>query len=144
MTNTCWKIPSLAFALGLVATSVLAQGGQGGRFADIDANGDGLVSRAEATSNAESVFNAMDADTNGKLTKDEYMSVRMGQQNGANTAMQAQRQAEKEARFAPMDTNGDGQVSLEEFVAGAANRFKAADANGDGMLTRPEWRNARF
>ena len=144
MKTACLRIPPFIFALGLVATGAFAQGGQGGRFADIDANGDGVISRSEMTSNAESVFYAMDADGSGKLTKDEYMSVRMGQQTGANTAMQTKRQAEKAARFAPMDKDGDALVSLDEFVAGAAARFDAADANGDGRLIRPEWRNARF
>lgn len=44
----------------------------------------------------------------------------------------------------PMDTNGDGAVSLEEFQAAraqvAAERFAKLDVDGDGLLTPEELR----
>jgi hypothetical protein len=47
-------------------------------------------------------------------------------------------------RFEAMDTNKDGQVSKDEFLAAEHHRdnpeqmFKAWDANGDGHLTKDE------
>lgn len=48
------------------------------------------------------------------------------------------------ASFKAFDTNGDGMVSLEEFVAqrGNENAFRAADANGDNNLSREEFAKA--
>lgn len=139
-------VAALALAMTLTSSLALAQQGRGqmGRFADMDADGDGQLSRQELLDSAESVFYAMDADSNEKLTLEEYMSLRMGQQQGNNGAMQAARQAEKEARFQPMDADGDGLVSLKEFTDAAAARFDAADSDGNGRLMRPEWGNGGF
>jgi len=49
-------------------------------------------------------------------------------------------------RWAALDTDGDGAVSLAEAEAGApgfAKNFSRFDADGDGRVTRDEMRNAR-
>ena len=40
--------------------------------------------------------------------------------------------------FKVWDSNGDGQVSLEEFPAAKASMFKRVDTNGDGFISRQE------
>jgi Ca2+-binding EF-hand superfamily protein len=45
-------------------------------------------------------------------------------------------------RFAMLDANGDGVVTLQEMEAGALARFAKADANKDGKLTAEERRAA--
>jgi len=46
----------------------------------------------------------------------------------------AQRQLEK------LDTSGDGQVDLNEYLAHAQERFASTDANSDGYITPEEMR----
>jgi hypothetical protein len=63
-----------------------AAGGQGLSWADLDADGNGNLSRQEAQRHAglSNVFAEADADANGELTADEYRSyVRQRQSNPA-------------------------------------------------------------
>ncbi|MEO6218023.1 MAG: calcium-binding protein [Sphingomonas sp.] len=46
-------------------------------------------------------------------------------------------------RIRVLDTDGDGEVSREEFVKGGLARFDRIDANHDGVLTNGERRAAR-
>ena len=103
-----------------------------GQFAAIDADQDGTVSAEEAASHADAVFSAMDKDDDGTLTLDEFMAVRMGMPpgGGMNEMMEGRMQAMKEQRFAPMDANGDGAVSKEEFLTAARTHFEAAGQGG--------------
>ena len=60
------------------------------------------------------------------------------------TALRAQTQAQvrqEEMRFRAMDTNGDGQVSRQEWRGSAAS-FRVHDWNGDGVLSGAEIRAA--
>ncbi len=158
------KITTVALAaatLALAAGPTMAQGGGMGmgmgmgmgnpdapwraRFAAIDTDKSGAIDMAEMRSNAALVFAAMDANGDGKLTRDEYMAVRLGAQRGYNTSRQAAMQERKAARFAPMDTNRDGTVSEAEFVAHHADvLFAAMDRNGDGRITPTEFRRHRW
>jgi len=47
-------------------------------------------------------------------------------------------QAQDRPDFATLDTNGDGQISMEELAAQGAARFAAADTNSDGALSEDE------
>ena len=113
------------------------------RFQAIDENSDKVITAAEAMTNVENVFAAIDQDQSGTITMEEYMAVRLGpQQNheeGRQGGRQAEQKAAKAARYAPMDTDGDGLVSKAEFTAAAKTRFAAADANADGSVTPEEF-----
>ncbi len=58
---------------------------------------------------------------------------------------------DKQAKFAEMDTNGDGAVSLDELTANATakiqdriqKRFDKMDANGDGQITEDELKSGK-
>lgn len=115
-----------------------------GRFPIIDADENGVVSAEEAASAAEEVFAAMDADDNAELTMEEYMTVRMGPQDGWNKARQAAREEAKTARFGEMDSDKNKSVSQAEFIAGAKARFEAADGDKDGKVTPWEWRSQQW
>jgi Ca2+-binding EF-hand superfamily protein len=114
----------------------------GARTALIDTNQDGFISADESAAWHESVFAAFDADDDEVVTREEYLAGRMGPGYGAgpHAAQMAQR---KEARFKEMDKDGDGKLTLDEFLAYAAARYKAADKDGDGKVTVWEFRAAR-
>lgn len=115
--------------------------GAAAMMANVDANGDGKVQGAEFMAWHDGVFDAMDADGNGALDKDEYMAVQMGP--GAGQAMQGpmreQMQAAKAAAFDAADTDGDGVLNRTQFTDMAADAFTGADADGDGALTAGEF-----
>ncbi len=79
------------------------------------------------------------------LTMTTVMTV--GTATVSSPAEGAKKQGAKD-RFAQLDTNADGVLSQDEFVAGhdaaqaeqATKRFKKADTDGDGVLSREEFR----
>jgi EF-hand domain pair len=69
-------------------------------------------------------FAKMDANSDGTVTKEEFMA-----------SPKAQKDPEKAAKkFGKMDTDANGSLSLDEFKAGAAKSGKNADkpAKDDG------------
>ncbi len=58
---------------------------------------------------------------------------------------------DKQAKFAEMDANGDGAVSLDELTAHTTakiqdriqKRFDKMDANGDGQITEDELKSGK-
>jgi Ca2+-binding EF-hand superfamily protein len=136
----------LAFTVAFsTALPALAQQGQGAmmreRFDSIDENGDGAIAVKEAAAWHDIVFVTMDADDNGALTFEEYMEVRMGAGAGKNPERQQARQEQKAARFPEMDANGDGTLSRQEFMAGGESHLMAADSDGDGQVSFEEFRD---
>lgn len=45
---------------------------------------------------------------------------------------------EKGDHWKKIDTNGDGVISHDEFMANSETRFKEMDTNGDGKLSKEE------
>lgn len=117
-------IPGLAQAV--------PQAGQGPR--NIDANGDGIITKAEAESGGArrlvENFAEMDTDGNGELTRDERRAYRMERKQAGRSRAQA------------ADTDDNGALSLNEAKAAdmprLVERFARIDKNGDGEVTRNE------
>jgi len=94
-------------------------------FAKLDANGDGVVTQAEYTAAAKSRFAAIDTQGTGKLTAAQIAASPVAQQRDLKFAQMLVKK---------LDTNGDGVVSLDEYVAGAKARFSRLDKSGDGYI----------
>ncbi|WOI54055.1 hypothetical protein [Parvularcula sp. LCG005] len=123
-------------ALGLCATALAAMPGPGPRPME------GPKTRAEVVDRVSAHFDAMDANDDGYLTKDE---MRKGRQE-----MRRQKGAERGGDRPPrdrgmtrLDADESGTVSREEAMAPAAQRFAAMDTNNDGQLSADEMKAGR-
>lgn len=119
------------------------------RFAEMDQNGDGIITRTEWRGTARS-FNENDWNDDGRLSGDE---VRVGatpppmrfaqmDQNGDGMITRAEWRGTAQA-FDRNDWNNDGRLSGDEVRFGAtppAILYAEMDQNGDGVITRAEWR----
>jgi Ca2+-binding EF-hand superfamily protein len=102
------------------------------RFAAIDTNKDGKLSRDEISDNhVRTIYKARDTKGAGKMTQAEWDAP--GAEGDA-------------AAFQARDANGDGVVTLNEAIVygrkhGVANEvMKNADTNKDGTIDRAEAR----
>lgn len=109
---------------------------------DFDQNGD--ISAEEAASHAEAMFALMDADTDGALVADEFGAGRMGMMSPWAPGMAQGMQERHAARFAAKDGDGDGKVTMAEFLAAEKAQYEAADGDGDGKVTPWELRAAMW
>ena len=99
------------------------QGRGAGMMMRADTNGDGNISRAEFTAQAEARFARMDKNGDGFITADE-MSGRSGRGPGGG--------------LMAADTDQDGKISRAEFMAQSSERFAKLDTNGDGQISGDE------
>lgn len=127
-------------------------------FTRHDVNRDGKLDPADRTAAMGARFDAMDANHDGALSKQEFMDAHgkmMGGRGGPDDARGPEGHSGEGHRMGAgmgnrmggmkmlgqMDANGDRAITRDEFLAGALKRFDAADANRDGKLT-PEERRA--
>ena len=110
-----------------------------------DADGDGRVSRAEATAaGAEKSgkwFDELDLNKDGYVTQEESRQARETRRE----QMRADMKEKMEQRFKEADANTDGSLSLDEVQAKMphlASRFSTLDTDKNGLLSRDELKNA--
>lgn len=111
------KTPLIALlGASLLATPVLAAP---------QTNGDGVVTKTEFLADADARFAKLDANKDGKITKDERPgdgergSRMLGRldADGDGAISQAEQRAQAERRFARIDTNRDGKLDQAERAA---------------------------
>jgi len=89
----------------------------------------GGVNGAHKRPDAEEVFKKMDANGDGSVSEQEFVSAMVSiSPQGANAADSADAQARAAAEFKKIDTNGDGSISESELAAG----MKAHEAEHQG------------
>ena len=99
------------------------------RFAAMDTNKDGVISRGEWNGNDQS-FRAHDWNGDGVLKGDEVRPAQGRQGTGTSSR--------GTARFDTLDSNRDGRISRAEW-RGTVERFDVLDGNLDGVVTRAEF-----
>jgi hypothetical protein len=103
------------------------------------------VTRADFIKVIDTRFNTVDANHDGKVTRDE-LTAQQQREMANGKAIIAKRLQDQ---FRQLDTNKDGKLTIDEFVAGAPpirtaetpdQLLKALDTNHDGKVTPDEFR----
>lgn len=130
---------SAAVIAGLGATGGMAREAAHD-FSEIDADGDGQVTRAEFDAMAKARFAAADSDGDGFISREE-----MAQSAESRRADRVARMLER------LDADGDGMLNAEELMAWGGDRgtsrvgrhFNRMDANGDDKIAPSEMAGKR-
>lgn len=104
-------------------------------FEEIDADGNGEVTKAEIEAMKDAHFAKADTDGDGKLTLEEMQARAREHAN--------ERAAQMLERF---DTDKDGALTKEEMPQPrrAGKMFDRMDADGSGGISKAEFENARM
>ena len=137
------KLIALTLA-ALLPMSAMAQGAPGSHFIENwDLDGDGAVTIAELTQKRGDVFYTFDYDENGLLDAQEYVFFDEARANDMkNQGEQAQGKmgrVQEGMQMAFNDTDGDGKVSEEEFLAKAAEWLRLIDRDASGDVTSADF-----
>jgi Ca2+-binding EF-hand superfamily protein len=144
----------LALALGAALVSTVAIAQQAATTAPsppaadapppppkLDANGDGVIDRAEAAKapRLAQQFDQLDKNHDGKLSADERPRMPRGPRDGRGGP--GGPGGGMHDRMMQLDTDHDGRVSRAEAAAkpDLAQRFDKLDANHDGFLDRSDF-----
>jgi hypothetical protein len=136
---TC-STAALADDMASFATGGYARGLQSEKLMHkMDTNGDGMVSKDEWLAFQEKVFAMLDKDKSGKVDSKEFISTDGGEIASFATGGYA-RGLRTKAMMHKIDTDGDGTVSHEEFIAYQSKVFDMMDTSTThkGMLGKEE------
>ncbi len=141
-----------------------AQAAAESRFARMDANSDGQLNSADweqiRQQRRAAMFTRLDADRNGSISQAEWnqaadqraqrMGERLAQRGAARDGQEPHREGRHGGRrhrggghhgmagAMRLDTNHDGTIMRDEFLAAVLERHAAMDSNGDGSVTGAE------
>ena len=127
----------------LLATSAFASGGNGnpgaGFLEEWDMNADGQVTVEDVSSRRSDIFVSFDADDNGILDAEEYAFFDEARDTshegeGEKGGHGGERKASVGMTMEFNDVDGDGAVTMEEFVGQSAAWLALVDRNGDGVV----------
>ena len=118
------------------------RGGRAGRnfdpgrmFERMDTNGDGKITRDELPEQAPPMFERMDSDGDGAITREEISNFRPGGGRGQGGGGQ---RMNPDRMFEQFDANGDGKITEDELPEDAPPLLQRFDRDGDGAVTREE------
>jgi hypothetical protein len=98
----------------------------------IDTDGDGTVSKAEWLAYQEKVFAALDKDKTGEIDEKEFLAPSSDMATFATGGYA--RGLQTKAMMHKIDTDGDGKVSHDEFIAYQSKIFDMMDTGKSGSL----------
>ena len=125
---TC-SLPALADDMTSFATAGYARGLRTAEVMHkIDTNGDGMVSREEWLAFHEKVFAMLDTQKSGKVDAKQFISHTGGDISGFSTGGFA-RGLRTEAMMHKIDTDGDGTISHDEYIAYQTKIFDMMDTS---------------
>ena len=105
-----------------------------------DTNKDGTVTIEEWKTGQQARFKRLDANGDGKLSKEELFARTPAI---GNSVLPTDRQANQQSSyFLLLDTDKDGFVTLTEFMAGADRNFTRCDLDKNGRIDTAECRQA--
>jgi Ca2+-binding EF-hand superfamily protein len=109
-------------------------------FKGIDTANSGVVTREQFVAHRMKLFDQLDANKDGTLSKDEFLKLAEPPftPDAPNLPPLAQRQAVFEKQFETIDTDADGKVTRGEVQAFIALGFREFDIDMDGRATREE------
>ncbi len=142
-----YSLPALAGIVALTFTgAVIADSHKDMRkeradhyFNQVDANGDGKLTREEIAAHRKARHDKKDTNGDGKISRDEFKAA--GKSDYA---------ARADRMFDRMDQNGDGFLTEADKPKGKdmdkrrAAMFDRADKDGDGALSREEAKDAHM
>jgi Ca2+-binding EF-hand superfamily protein len=105
----------------------------------VDKDRDETISLDEAKQHAAARFDRYDTNHDGKLALQEFQAAARA---GTSDPQQQERGMQlREKMFRAMDTDHNGAVTKEEYLAAVEARFQKADPDQDGTLTLEELRS---
>jgi Ca2+-binding EF-hand superfamily protein len=113
----------------------------------LDRNDNGAIEKAEIDALRTVIFDAVDANQDGKVTEDELTATvetmrRVRPMRHDGEAAPARRQPVADRLAERLGIGPDG-LSKNEFMAREAKLFVRIDTNGDGSLSQAEFANAK-
>lgn len=135
-------------SLVLAGSAIAAPHGGSAFIHDYDTDHDGQVTRAEFDAARVQRFQATDANKDGWVSEDEYVSeysARLEQQLAASNETEEKKTEERQrqirqthVRFNVLDGNKDKQMTQAEFDVSGARAFAEQDDDKNGVVTQAD------
>lgn len=147
-----FTLAATAAALAMTATALIAAPGDGKRgpdangdgvmtraevqaqvaerFAKADANGDGVLNEADKAARTGQMFDKIDTDKNGSISRAEFVA--------AHSGMGGEHEGMDHAKMAGPGRDRPGMAGRGMGPGGGGMMLRMADTNNDGAVTRDE------